>query len=148
MTYSGEAMGAAIAEMTSLEKQYMTLFTGYTDSQVQTMHFELVPDASADVQKYIVFRVSDINGAVGAENLAGSPVVLELVPDVPSQPVDDQEAATGKPAAPAKGQCFHFRTPAICSVRLLMGGELLLQGRVPVYQLGVESSLPVSVIVK
>ncbi|MCQ2136146.1 MAG: DUF4831 family protein [Bacteroidales bacterium] len=88
MTYSGEAMGAAIAEMTLLEQQYMTLFTGYTDSQVQTMHFELVPDASKEEQKYIAFRISDISGVVGPENLSGSPVLLELVPDKPSRPVN------------------------------------------------------------
>ena len=32
-TYSGEAMGAAIEEITRLEKEYMTLFIGYSDFQ-------------------------------------------------------------------------------------------------------------------
>lgn len=148
MTYSGEAMGAAIAEMTLLEQQYMTLFTGYTDSQVQTMHFELVPDASKEEQKYIAFRISDLSGVVGPDNLSGTPVLLELVADKPSDAVNAESEATGKEVKPVKGQVFNFRTPAICSMRLVSGKDLLLSGRVPVYQLGVESSIPVSVIVK
>ena len=34
-TYSGEAMAAAIEELTRLEKEYMTLFTGYSEAQIQ-----------------------------------------------------------------------------------------------------------------
>ena len=43
-TYSGEAMGAAVAEITRLEKEYMTMFTGYSEKSVQQMRCEVVPE--------------------------------------------------------------------------------------------------------
>ena len=42
----------------------------------------------------------------------------------------------------------YFRLPSVCTVTIKNGVELLLQSRVPVYQLGKESSLPVNVILK
>ena len=43
---------------------------------------------------------------------------------------------------------IYYRTPSICTVNVKNGVELLLQTRVPVYQLGQESSFPVNVILK
>ena len=42
----------------------------------------------------------------------------------------------------------YYRIPAVCTVKLMDGANLLLQSRMPVYQLGQESSLPVNVILK
>ena len=42
----------------------------------------------------------------------------------------------------------YFRIPAVCTIKIKNGVEQLLQSRVPVYQLGQESSLPVNVILK
>jgi hypothetical protein len=36
----------------------------------------------------------------------------------------------------------YYRIPAICTVKLSDNGNLLLQDRVPIYQLGIESSIP------
>jgi hypothetical protein len=46
-----------------------------------------------------------------------------------------------------KGEVVHYRIPAVCTVKIKNGADLLLQSRVPVYQLGQESSLPVAVAV-
>ena len=40
----------------------------------------------------------------------------------------------------------YFRIPAICTVKLMDGANLLLQNRMPIYQLGQETSLPLNVI--
>ena len=42
----------------------------------------------------------------------------------------------------------YYRIPAVCTVKLMDGANLLLQSRMPIYQLGRESSLPVNVILK
>ncbi|MCM1199444.1 MAG: DUF4831 family protein, partial [Clostridium sp.] len=39
-TYSGEAMGAAVEEIARLEKEYMTMFTGYSETRTQKMTFD------------------------------------------------------------------------------------------------------------
>lgn len=146
-TYSGEAMGAAIAEITRLEQEYLTLFTGYSESQTQQMRFEVIPSADQEGQMYIAFRLSDTDGLVPAEKMTGKPVIMQIIPQefhVPEVPVVDEKGKK-KPVAEVLA---HYRIPAVCTVKLMDGAELLLQSRMPVYQLGQEGSLPVNVIVK
>ena len=143
-TYSGEAMGAAIDELTRLEREYMTLFTGYSEYQTQVKRFEIVPDPKRESQMYIAFRLSDTAGLVPADDMSGRPVVMEIIPQEFMQPqvTEAQKKSSAKPVE------AYFRIPAISTVRLIDSGNALLQTRIPVYQLGQESSLPVNVIIK
>lgn len=143
-TYSGQAMASAVEELTRLEKDYMSMFTGYSDYSSQTMTFEVVPQKDRENQLYVAFRISDTAGLLPADNLSGKPVILELVPQ-PVEPVSDDSGRARKP----KGDLYvHYRIPAICTVKISDGMDVLYQGRVPVYQLGVESTYPVNVEVR
>ncbi len=140
-TYSGEAMGAAIEELTRLEKEYMTLFIGYSEYQTQRMKFEVIPDADRESQMYIAFRLSDTAGLVPADDLNGRPIVMEIVPQDFAQPsLAPVETRNAKPVE------AYYRIPEMCNVKLIDSGNVILQNRMPVYQLGKESSLPVNVI--
>jgi hypothetical protein len=139
-TYSGEAMAAAVEELTRLEQEYLTLFMGYSEYKTQKMNFDVLPQAG-DVQKYIAFRISDTDGLVPADNISGKPVLMELVP----QAIMPADAVNAKAA---KIPSVYYRVPAICTLKLLNGTNLVLQSRVAVYQLGVESSFPVNLQVK
>lgn len=145
-TYSGEAMGAAITELTRLEQEYMTLFTGYSEYQTQQMIFEVFPEAANEEQVYIAFRLSDTEGIVPADNLYGKPVILQIMPQqfvTPEVPVVEENSKKKEVEVLA-----HYRIPVVCVVKLMDGANLLLQTRMPIYQLGQESSLPVNVILK
>ena len=137
-TYSGEAMASAIEEITRLEKEYMSLFIGYSVFQEQKMRFDVVPEAGRESQKYIAFRLSDASGLVSADDVSGKPVLLEIIP---------QEIAEAA-ASSAKGPVIYYRVPAVCSVRLLNGSQVILQARTPIYQLGTTSTMPLSVSIK
>ncbi len=139
-TYSGEAMGAAIEELSRLEKEYMTLFIGYSDFQTQKMRFDVIPERGRDNQMYIAFRVSDAKGLAPADEISGKPVVMEIT----AQEFEQVQAAGKK----AKEEVVRYRIPAICTVKLKSGADLLLQARMPIYQLGQESSIPASVVLK
>lgn len=143
-TYSGEAMGAAVQELTRLEEEYMMLFFGYTETRTQTKNFDVIPEAGRESQKYRAFRLSDTAGLLPADNLSGKPVYIEFIPQEIKQ-IEKPAVADPKktPAVMA-----YYRIPAVCTVKLFEGAELLLQTRVSVYQLGVEASLPVNVILK
>ena len=157
-TYSGEAMGAAVKELTRLEQEYMTLFTGYTEYQKQTMNFDVIPDPARETQRYVAFRLSDTAGLLPADNLSGRPVVIEFVPqqfmeiveEVPEVPLkkNGQPKKVKEPKKKEIPVLAYFRIPAVCTVKMMDGVELLLQSRIPVYQLGQESSFPVNVILK
>ena len=140
-TYSGEAMGAAIEELTRLENEYMTLFTGYSEKQPQHMTFEVIPDPSKENQMYVVFRMSEAGGLVPADNLSGKPVVMEIVPQAFAQTEVKEEKKS-------KDVGVYYRIPAACTVKLLDGMDLIFQTRMPIYQLGQESSLPVNMVLK
>lgn len=146
-TYSGEAMGAAIAELTRLEQEHMMLFTGYSESQVQKMRFEVVPSAEQENQMYVAFRLSDTDGLVPADKVTGKPVIMQIIPQefmVPEASVVNEK---GKKKTVSEVLAY-YRIPAVCTVKLMDGAELLLQSRMPIYQLGQESSLPVNVKLK
>ena len=140
-TYSGEAMGAAVAELTRLEDEYMSLFTGYSETQTKKVSFEVIPDAERESQMYVAFRMSDTAGPVPAENLSGRPVVLEVV--VPAV-AEVEPTVVVDPKKADKIQKMSYLIPAVCTVRIKEGSELLMQSRVPVYQLGVLGSMPVN----
>lgn len=142
-TYSGEAMGAAISEITRLEEEYMTLFTGYSEYQTQNMRFEVVPEAGLESQMYVAFRLSDTAGLVPADNLSGKPIVMEITSQPFAEPAVSAELLKNQKEVEA-----YYRIPAVCTVKLMDGANLLLQSRMPIYQLGRESSLPVNVILK
>ena len=135
-TYSGEAMGAALAEIAALEKEYLSMFIGYSDFQTQKLKCDVVPEKDRKSQTYVAFRLSDADGIVSADNMSGKPYLLELTP----QPVSP---TSGRGAA-AKGNVAVYRIPAICAVKLTDGVNPILQDRVAVYQLGVESYFPLS----
>lgn len=143
-TYSGEAMGAAIAEMTRLEEEYMMLFIGYSETQTQKMRFEVVPQAEQPRQMYVAFRLSDMAGLLPADNVSGKPILMEIIPQsfAPVEVTEDDVKSKKKEVL------AYYHIPAICTIRLMEGADLLLQSRMPVYQLGRETSIPVNVILK
>lgn len=141
-TYSGEAMAAAIEEITRLEQEYLSLFLGKSLVDEQTVVFDVVPKAeNGSKQMYIAFRISDTQGVVPASNMSGRPIVLELQQD------GVQSAGVSEAPASAKGKIY-YRQPATMLVKLLDGQKLIMQGRVPVYQLGQTLSFPIDIAIK
>jgi hypothetical protein len=103
----------------------------------------VIPDAANESNMYVAFRLSDTAGLVPADNLSGKPVIMEIVPQTFAEPELSADEAKNK-----KEVVAYYRIPAVCTVRLMDGANLLLQSRMPIYQLGRESSLPVNVILK
>lgn len=139
-TYSGEAMGAAIEEITRLEQEYLTLFIGKSVKDSQTMVFDVVPKADNSSQMYIAFRISDAQGLLPASNIGGRPIVLEFQRESSASGVSES-------AVSAKGRIF-YRTPATMLVKVMDGQKVLLQSRVPVYQFGETLSFPLDIAIK
>ena len=131
-TYSGEAMDAAIKELLRMEEEYMSLFYGTTVQSVQTMNFDVVPQAKNKDQVYVAFRLSDTEGLLPPSDLSGRPIVLELELDpLAAPPMED------------RGNVIYYRLPRTATARVLDGGSMLLQTRIPIYQLGTIQAFPV-----
>ena len=114
---ASEALGAAIAELDRVEKEYLTLFTGYTVTREQSGS--------------TAFR---LNGKEG--------LVTEGQGTVYSLEFDPEEVSDPQAAVRDTKSVVHYRIPAVCNVRLTSGGRTLFESRVPVYQLGIEALYP------
>ena len=66
-----------------------------------------------------------------------------MTPELRTEPLSAPETVNerGKETA-----VVHYRIPAIARCRLSLDGRLLLESRLPVYQLGEESTVPVNVL--
>lgn len=142
-TFSGEAMGATLAEIQRLEDEYMSMFIGKSVKDEQTMVFDVVPDASKQKHMYIAFRLSDTQGLLPANNMQGRPFVLELVAD--GEPI--APTAVSDAALATKGRVA-YRKPVTVVAKLMDGQKVLMQARVPVYQLGKIMSFPLDVTLR
>ena len=153
-TFSGDALRAAVEEIGRLEEEYMRLFTGTVSSSVQAMSFDVVPASGPEEELTMAFRISDSHGLLPPDDITGRPVVMEIVPEdaedfYSEQVVGEIEAAKprAKHEAALRGNIY-YRVPAICSVRIVDGQNLILKSRIPVYQKGQDLSFPVHVLVK
>jgi len=123
-TFSGEALGSALAELERVENEYRALFFGTTVVEECPGTYEVIPSRSARNQRYTAFQLGDRT------------YTLEFTPVEIAEPETDTQAK-------AK-EYIHYRIPAVCSVRLTDGSEALFQTRIPVYQLGRDCTYPVT----
>ena len=130
-TFSGEALGAAIAELDRVEKEYLTLFTGYTVAREQSGSFDVIPSSGTRKHQYPAFRLNGKEGIV--TDGPGTIYYLEFTPD---------EISDAQASVKDTKNVVHYRIPAGCNVRLTSGGRTLFESRIPVYQLGLESLYP------
>lgn len=135
-SFSGEALAAALAELSRIEEEYLPLFTGVTKSCELTGAFEVTPSASARGQRCLAFVVSDREGLLAAGE--GTPYYLQFIPQVPSAP--EEEAPLSK--AQARIPRLYYLEPAVCLVRLTQDSDPVLETRLPVYQCGTRRSIP------
>lgn len=142
-TFSGEAMSAILAEIKRLEDEYMSMFVGKSVYDEQTVVFDVVPQAKAQKHIYIAFRISEQHGLLPANNMQGRPVVLELVKDV--EPIDPTDVADA--ASATKGKVA-YRKPVTVVAKLMDGQKVLLQTRIPVYQLGKIIGFPIETMMR
>lgn len=139
-TYSGEAMGAALAEIARLEEEYLSMFLGKTIVTNLSQSFDIVPDRDESKLIYIAFRVAD-NGLVPASNVGGRPIVVELAPEKMASLPSENAASSSK-------NRIYFRVPRTVNVKIKDGQKVLLQSRMPIYQLGQNSFIPVDALIK
>jgi hypothetical protein len=138
-TFSGEALKSAIDEMNRLESEYMSLFVGKSSYDKQRVSFDLVPVRDNPKQIYVAFRISETQGLLPADNVAGRPVILELLKE------NGQPASTfNMDLTTEKGRVL-YKVPEIMIAKLSDGQAVLLQARVPVYQFGKVLSFPIDI---
>ena len=136
-TFSGEALGSAIAELTRVEEEYLTMFVGYSVYTDLEKTFEVTPSPTKKNGLYPLFAAGR-DGLVPAEE--GGDQIFYLFFD--PQELTEPEIDPAKAAKPKSS--LHYRVPAICTVTLSNDDKDLVSMRIPVYQLGREEVYPIT----
>lgn len=148
-SFAGEALKAAIDEINRLESEYLSLFLGTTEQTIQSMSFDVVPKADNSRQMYIAFRLSETQGLLPSNNMGGRPIVLELsVEESPAVQTDIHSPKSSAKVSGKEGSQIFYRVPAICQMKIMDGQQILMQSRIPIYQLGEVISFPTDVVLK
>lgn len=134
--FSGEALGAALAELSRIEAEYLRLFTGTSVTETLHASYEATPAISARSSRYPIFRVSQRDGLLPVSTPSGELWFLELEMAAGSKEASEDE--------PRRGRFLRYREPAVCTVRVTDGNKAVLSARVPVYQLGRTCIWPLS----
>ncbi len=156
-TFSGDALRAAVEEITRLEEEYMSLFAGYTSISSTQMDFDIVPEAAMEEDMSIAFRLSEVSGLVSASEVAGRPIVIQITPEETvgedavaalEEPVITEKYTEKKSRSKEDRGSIFYRVPSVCNVKIIDGQDILMQSRVPVYQKGKTLTFPVDVLVR
>jgi len=136
---SGDAMRAALEELNRMEQEYLSLFIGKSSFDIQSAGFEIIPDPAQAKQLYVAFRFSEGRGLMMRDNVAGRPIVLELVE------ADSKKPSFTNAGDTDKGRRVSYRIPEVMTARLSDGQNVLLEMRAPMYQFGVVMTFPIDV---
>ncbi len=136
-TFSGEALGAAVAELNRMEDEYLSLFYGITETSTQKMSFDVTPKTG--VNKYTAFKIVDGQGLASASAPQGRAISIELT-------ADSEAPVNAAGAKSSSGPAVNYRIPTVVSCKIVDSGKTLLETRIPVYQLGQTCSFPINTL--
>jgi hypothetical protein len=122
----GGGLEAALAEISRLEEQYLSLFLGREIRATETKQYRVTPAKGR--LTYTVCRFSETDGLVPQDDLSGVPVVLEL------KPVEEAQAPAVQ-TKPSSRAVAHL-VPAEMVGRIILEGVELASAQITVWQLG------------
>lgn len=135
MPPDGEAMRLALNHLDNQEADLMALFCGTRTTETAVAEFDFVP--SDNVEKDVIFRLSDSQGVVDKTNLSGAPVTLALkVVQRGKLPKDEKGEVKKLP----KGAVM-YRIPGQAELTLSYEGEELCRRTFDVAQFGIDFGL-------
>lgn len=131
----GEALKLIMAQLDEQERALMALFCGRERTVTVTREFDYCP--TGDVDKDVLFRISDVEGVVKSDNLGGDPVYISVeITRQGEMPVDDK----GEPKKLPKNAVM-YNIPGQARVTLRYDGKNLLDKEVDVSQFGINFGL-------
>ena len=127
----GEALGRAVEELNREEMEYLSLFTGKKSTSFHTRTFHYVPEAVRENGRTILFRFSGKEGFLEAGENEGKPVMIVIQDMNKIKGLDTPKLGPG-----GLNNYLIYRIPDQAWIRILLGEQLLLETKQPVYQFG------------
>ena len=133
MPSDGAAMQLALDQLAAQEAALTAMFVGTEATSVEVRTFEFdAPADSVGTQRFVVARLSQVEGLLPADNLAGAPVYADFSDlRLGELPMDDKGRQKNFP----KGG-LAYRIPGSVKAALVYDGKTLCSGRFDVAQYG------------
>lgn len=131
MPKDGEQLKLMLAKLDAQEAALLQAFKGYTTEEEQTVVIYYMPKAEAKDE--VLFRLSQKQGIVPADDLIGAPVYVALT-DLKTLP--DSVPVDPKTAAKRDAEDVRYNLPTQCRLDIYTPHTSLYTGQHPVAQLG------------
>ncbi len=132
----GKAMEAIIEEFRKQESEYLSLFTGKVSERKHRFVFDYTPpvrEAGETVDPEALFRFSESDGVLSADETGGRPVIIELTYETKTGNLERVSTATRQDR---QSSGIYYRVPEAASARISDGRNELASRRVLVSQMG------------
>lgn len=137
----GEGLKAALDRMDRIENEYMELFLGKLSVETYTVRFYVTPEKGKNT--YVVCRMNETKGVLLSGDLSGEPVMLELKPEglasAAYPPLSADQAR--KNSRNQSASAGNYAVADMVVAKITDGRRDYVTERVPVYQMGVRTSM-------
>jgi len=130
----GEAMKITLAQLDEQEQALISLFSGTAERIEEVYEITLIPDG--ELKKEVLFRFSEKLGIIDPDDLAGTPIYIDLTKANSPAPLDPKEAAKRE-----KMKGVFYNIPGTGNYTVTMNGATLLKGQTSVVQFGIKEVL-------
>ncbi|MFO7924889.1 MAG: DUF4831 family protein [Bacteroidales bacterium] len=139
----GRALEVIIEEFARIEKEYLRLFTGKVAETKHEFTFDYTPhrDRLENGTEYdILFRISDNDGILQANDVRGRPVTLELDNEMKTQLLEGISPVESPGRSNANS--LFYRIPDVARLQVSDGKNTIVSTRIHVNQYGRVVSVP------
>ena len=123
------AIGSVIDELSRIEQEYLSLFTGKTVFESETLHFNYIPVPGILTDQQILFKLSESEGIFDAMSPIGEPVVFEI--ECLDLTRNLKEMRTSEAV-----NTLLYREPDLARIIISFDDERLSENKLSVYQYG------------
>lgn len=123
------AIQSVIDELNRIEQEYLSLFTGKTIYESETLHFNYIPISGKLTDQKILFKLSESEGIFEAMSPKGKPVIFEI------ECLDLTQNLKVLRSFEA-GNTLYYRQPDLARIIISFDDLRLFENKLTVYQYG------------
>ncbi len=130
-TPQGEGVESALKELARVEEAYLSLFIGKRTIFHTKRNFHYTPPIGKKADRIVLFRFSESDGFLNANETGGKPVLFDLAGTNKTKGLEQSASF-----AHLDDNMILYRIPELVNAKLIYGEVVLSESLVPVFQSG------------
>lgn len=144
MPQDGEALQIVLDGLKEQEEALLQLFTGITKTELITKTFQVIPDTC--VERIVIARLSRKLGILHPEDLAGSPIYIDInsknnIPALVMSETKSKKKLSSKNNKSDKQEGLVYNLPEETDIKVYTNSEVLATATLPIAQFGKTETL-------